>query len=334
MFFLLPESYALIEGRFIFHGGHFLHSLISDGFLVTVFYVNAYFLLPKLIQEKKYVYYGLFLLVILSISYLITWQFHPGHHRHRELDEHELMEIRMGIEEPHHGIPFGMWFFPPVLFVTLSTIYWLVLERMQFEKRQENLIRENLITQTSFLRSQVAPHFLFNVLNGFVSLARKKSDDLEPMMIKLSGLMQYMLYESDADRVTLKKEIDYISDYIDLQKMRFGNRADIHFEAHVTGFEATMIPPMLFIPFVENAFKHSASCERIEISIKITQSNQQIVLEVRNSYDPQSARERTSGIGISNTKKRLDLTYPGNHDLNITSINNEFVVILHIPDHD
>ena len=144
---------------------------------------------------------------------------------------------------------------------------------------------ENLKTELSFLRSQVSPHFMFNVLNNMVALARKQSDALEPSLIKLSSLLRYMLYETDEEKVLVEREIEYLNNYIDLQKQRFGKniRITTSFDEREKGYT---IEPMLLIPFVENAFKHGTgiitdAC----IDIHLLVHNGKLVFTVRNRYN-------------------------------------------------
>src|SRR5205085_9613351 len=145
-------------------------------------------------------------------------------------------------------------FFFVLFFLAASTAYCLVKDRIHNERIAHEKQTENLKTELSFLHSQVRPHFMFNIMNNMVALARKKSDILEPSLIKLSALLRYMLYETD-EKVPLKKEIEYLQSYIDLQRQRFGNT--VHIRTSMQEEEQHYeIEPMLLIPFVENAFKH------------------------------------------------------------------------------
>jgi LytS/YehU family sensor histidine kinase len=123
------------------------------------------------------------------------------------------------------------------------------------EKIKSDLENERLKSELSFLRSQISPHFMFNLLNSMVSLARKKSDLLEPMLIKMSEILRYMLYEKDDSKIPIEKEHAYLNNYIDLQILRFGKKVKVNFESNLEN-TSLLIEPMLLIPFVENAFKH------------------------------------------------------------------------------
>jgi LytS/YehU family sensor histidine kinase len=188
---------------------------------------------------------------------------------------------------------------------------------------------ENLKTELSFLRSQISPHFLFNVLNNIVALVRLKSDELEPTILKLSSLMQYMLYETDDEKVLLKSEADYLQSYIDLQKLRFGDRLKLNVNLGLKEDWHT-IEPMLLISFVENAFKHGTGMiENPIIDISLQAVNNELAFIVKNKFiDDDQAKDQVSGIGLINVKRRLQLLYGKNHDLNIDSTDQWFIVTL------
>lgn len=205
-------------------------------------------------------------------------------------------------------------------------------DRLRADKLAKENENENLKTELSLLRSQVSPHFMFNVLNNMVSLARKKSDILEPSLIKLSSLMRYMLYETNEEKVSLEKEIDYLHSYIDLQQQRFGKKLTVNVTIDAVDGQY-QIEPMLLVPFVENAFKHGTGLIEDSI-IEINLSAQRNILQftVRNKYDPLSKdiKDTSSGIGLNNVMRRLNLLYANEHTLLITKENNWFVVSLQI----
>jgi LytS/YehU family sensor histidine kinase len=207
---------------------------------------------------------------------------------------------------------------------------------MKEESLAKERINENLKTELTLLRSQVSPHFMFNVLNNMVALARKKSDDLEASLIKLSSLMRYMLYEADENVVRLEKEIEYLQSYIDLQQQRFGRNLRLNVVFNVTS-DQYEIEPMLLIPFVENAFKHGTGwIENPEIDIELTARDNSLVFLVRNKYGDMEdeVKDKSSGIGLVNVKRRLNLLYGSNHQLLIEKDKNWFTVSLHLKLHE
>lgn len=204
-------------------------------------------------------------------------------------------------------------------------------DQLKTETRVKEIETENLKTELSFLRSQVSPHFMFNVLNNMVALARKGSDQLESSLIKLSSLLRYMLYETNEQSVALDKEVEYMQSYIDLQQQRFGKNVEL--QVDLTGIDNNyFIEPMLLIPFVENAYKHGilmTGATEIKILLKVNKGLLQFY--VRNKFNEvESDRDQTTGIGIKNVQRRLNLLYQNRHDLKITKEGNYFMVSLEI----
>lgn len=201
------------------------------------------------------------------------------------------------------------------------------------EKKKQALIREKLTAELNFLKTQLNPHFLFNVLNMAYSSASRKGDTQTADIIeKLSVLMRYMIYESNAEKVDVEREIVFIRHYINLQKMRFSSDIPVTVtfavEGHYTGYQ---IAPLILIPFIENAFKYGIKLEqKSDISLKMIFQNGEMVFTARNTLfkNSQAVNGNKSGIGIKNTKKRLAILYPNRHQLNIIRHEKEFVVSL------
>ena len=262
---------------------------------IGLFYFNAFFLYSNFLTRSRWWLY------VLSIAVLIGG-FYYG----------KLFIINKWFAElANDENVFAFTFFPIIFFLIISTIYRLVLDKIHSEKTQ-------LATELKFLRSQVSPHFLFNVLNNLVSMARHKSDLLEPSLIKLSGLMRYMLYEANDCKVSTAQEIDYIRNYIELQKMRFGDDVEIRTTIHEKD-GGHIIEPMLLIPLVENAFKHGVAIGSSQfISVDLTLENYILSLSVKNSFAKDgNSKDSNSGIGLNNLRSRLNLLYPQRHMLTI-----------------
>jgi len=289
--------------------------LLFHGYIVCLFYLNAFVLVPYVLYKRGIVFY---VLATLAGVILLGWLLHlvsPPHHGHG-----------------HHRPPDMLFRFAfPGLFVcAISTTYRILGDRMRSEQKIGELENEQLKTELSFLRSQVSPHFMFNVLNNIVSLARKKSDLVEPTVIQLSSLMRYMLYESDEEKVSLDKEVEYLRSYIDLQKMRFGDELPATFEVNIASVKNS-IEPMLLIPFVENAFKHGAvSGGGAGISITLKTWEEELLFMVDNKFTPGNAepKDKSPGIGLNNVKRRLNLLYGDQHTLEISQNHDTFTVIL------
>ncbi|HEX4374258.1 MAG TPA: histidine kinase [Puia sp.] len=284
---------------------------------VAYFYFNAYVLVPKFILKKKYWQY--ILTQFLSAAWLLA----------------EATLLFKLFFSPEHFNASGLLFinfFIYLFFFALSLAYQLINEKVKSDKLTSERENENLKTELSLLRSQVSPHFMFNVLNNMVALARKHSDQLEPSLIKLSSLMRYMLYEADEDKVPLEREIEYLQSYIDLQQQRFGQKVKVN--VTVDAPDGTLeIEPMLLIPFVENAFKHGTGLiEDAQIDIDLRAKNNVLQFMVRNKYNSASEeiKDKTSGIGLVNVKRRLNLLYNKSYSLLITEQDNWFVISLQL----
>ena len=222
--------------------------------------------------------------------------------------------------------------FPSIFILACSTAFTMFRDRLNLDRLAKEKENENLKTELSFLRSQVSPHFMFNVLNNMVALARKKTDELEPSLIKLSSLLRYMLYETDEEKVLLEKEVEYLQSYIDLQIQRFGKKVRVVVDMNEID-NSYFIEPMLLIPFVENAFKHgTGSVENAEIDIQLRAKNKLLHFKVSNRFNEnvQEVKDKTSGIGLQNVKRRLNLLYNSQHTLHISNSGNQYVVSLQL----
>lgn len=190
--------------------------------------------------------------------------------------------------------------------------------------------KERLRTELKFLRAQMNPHFLFNTLNNIYALARKKSDDTAEVVMRLSKLLRFMLYESGNGRISLASEIKLLEDYINLEKIRYNSRLSVTLERQMAD-EEQLIVPLLLLPFVDNAFKHGASESRFNsyIHIYIKEQDGWLYFRVDNSCENCETDTGNSGIGLSNVKRQLELEYPG-HLLQVTNGKDKFSIELTI----
>ncbi|MBK8518219.1 MAG: histidine kinase [Saprospiraceae bacterium] len=217
-----------------------------------------------------------------------------------------------------------------VLVAAISTGYGLLDDFVIREKNLAEKQKEKLQSELSFLRSQISPHFIFNILNSIVYLIRSNATLAESVTLKLSNLMRYMLYDSENAQISLDKEISYVENYIELQKIRFEEDVDIQYEKKG---EAThqLIEPMLIIPFVENAFKHGVGMVEnptIKINVETTDNSFNFAVENKLSPEIASDKDESSGIGLKNVQRRLELLYPHNHKLDIKTEDGWFKVNL------
>lgn len=214
--------------------------------------------------------------------------------------------------------------------IGISACYRLLNDYQREHRLQTEREKARLQSELSFLRSQISPHFMFNLMNSLASLARKKSDLLEPVIIKMSDLLRYMLYDSDEKKVLVSKEANYLSSYIELQQLRFGHNVDIELQINIQN-DYVAIEPMLLIPFVENAFKHGTGLIKkpfITISLETSENVLKFIVTNRYSHSQIETKDKSSGIGLANVKRRLELLYPESHQLNIYKDNDMFVTQL------
>ncbi|WP_143305126.1 sensor histidine kinase [Chitinophaga vietnamensis] len=209
-----------------------------------------------------------------------------------------------------------------IMTVAPAMIIKLVLDFMRTSTRSLRLQRDNLNLEVSFLKSQLNPHFLFNTLNNIYALSIK-NDALAPDLIMyLSEMMRYTLYDSNTEKVALSKEAEFLKNYVELESIRYGKSADIYFKCDPEGLEAHQIAPLLMFPFVENAFKysHSTAVGHCWIHAAMHVEEGRLFFEITNSKGEVPEKKKgIGGIGLANTRKRLSLLYPGRHELEMTN---------------
>lgn len=296
----------------------FIISRVSDLLLIGFFYLNAELLIARLFYKKKYFLYNLIVLACFLAYVTFTW----------------LLFRNFVYTDVFFTFRRHLFFctFIFLFILACSIAYKTIKDKISFDNLSMERQNENLRTELSLLRSQVSPHFMFNVLNNMVALARKKSELLEPSLIKLSSLMRYMLYETGEQKVSLEKECDYLQSYIDLQLQRFGNKLTINLRIEQPD-KSYEIEPMLLIPFVENAFKHGTGLmANAEITVLLSAQANNLNFLVTNKFDPLSltVKDNASGIGLANVKRRLELLYRKEHHLHIIQVEDTFKIALQI----
>ena len=293
--------------------------IIGSGIcFILFFYLHSYLLIPFYLFRNKKVTYLLFVLavfvVVTAVPALIF----------------SLIEHPAGARGPS----IGRRIFPALFLLMASASLGLYRENFRLEKNRKVKETEHLRTELSFLRSQVNPHFMLNVLNSMALLARRKSDLLEPVLMELAALMNYMLYDVNNEKISLEDEIKYLQSYIDLQLLRFGDDVTVRFRTP-EGIGHRYIEPMLLIPLVENAFKHGIGLvddPEIVIDIRPAEADR-LSMTVSNKYNPliREQDSRPPGIGLKNLTKRLELIYPGQFELQVGNKDHLFITTLNIP---
>jgi two-component system LytT family sensor kinase len=324
--FVLPFLLRILLFRSDPRTGSLTDTFFSFLTIIAIFYVHTYLVYPLLGQRYGKWWYGVSLAGLLFFFFLSMSYF---------MRDLSVLNTAHGLA-PVPGKPKAARIalvFPFALVIFCSFSYRMYLEKI----RQKELIKEmettHLKTELDFLRSQVSPHFMFNLMNTLVSMARQKSELMEPSLISLSQLMRYMLYDSGSQKIGLSAEIEYLKNYINLQLLRFGDT--VRFNLFLSGDpQGYAIEPMLLIPFVENAFKHGTANvddPAIEVVARIDNNLGRLELKVMNNVSPQKSRsEANSGIGLANVKRRLTLMYPDKHTISVQETNDLYTVDLMI----
>jgi len=313
LLFIVP--FLVLQGQTVDTGLPHNFFIITNLYHIGLFYLNAYYLFPRLFTKKWWWIYLLIVAAIVKTSYYLKlWLL-------------QLTNPSFILTSFNRRIIF----FPAIAFIVASVIFRLVFNRIQREKREKEIQAERLDSELKLLRSQISPHFLFNMMTNMVALARQKSDLLEPSLIKLSDLLRYMLYGPGKEQLRMSDEIDYLKSYIELQQLRFGDSVQLQLDIKNEETDC-FIEPMLLVPFVENAFKHgSGAMPHPYIHIQLVTQNKQLAFRVTNNYSKeQLSKDNSPGIGIKNVKNRLSLLYPGKHTLSIKDSDEQYQVTLNL----
>ena len=337
-FFILTSLIQFYESPFKINNDFYVQWITG----IALFYLNYFYLVPNLLLEKRYwlyfafVFFLVFVFMVVRINYFIP-EF--NHLRPTNMFPPKMLppDVANFIKEGRNiriikaKQPLFFKIGPSLFYILIITISAIIRTLSEFYNNQQNkLIAETHRTNTEliYLRKQTNPHFLFNSLNSIYSLAHKKSDLVPDAIVTLSELMRYMLYETDNKTVALEKEINYIQNYIELQKLRLNNIEDIFINVH-GDTKNKFIEPLLLISFVENAFKYGTDYKgaaHVKIKVFILENN--LDFRIENTIENYIKDPENSGIGLVNIQNRLDLLYPNAHQLIITQDSNYYRVHL------
>lgn len=290
---LMPLPYALIR------------TLIMGVFHAILAYINLYILLPQYFEKGRFVQYGLLALGLVILTGILRMATDFGLSQFFQAYE-TLIFSRTHIA--------GMLVsgFTMILVTSSARMIDTWYQKQQLEDR---LSSQQLEAELKFLKAQVNPHFLFNSLNNIYTLTLTQSEQAAPMILKLSEMMRYMLYECKSEWIPLASEIQYLHNFIELQELKTENQQEIHFEVmgDVSGIQ---VPPLLFAPLFENAFKHGnledTKTGWLRADLTITPDHLQ--LNIKNTFKSQARKDGVGGIGLENIRKRLELIYPNRHE--------------------
>lgn len=293
-------------------------------FLAAATYLNILILIPRLLKAKKYIYFVLANIVNITIFSFLMFVVTVFSYNDVGIDD-------SGWE--HHVLYLTSIIYV-LVFIVASTLVYFIKEWYKLKdiaNQMMKLEKEKLESEHQALKAQLNPHFLFNTLNNLYSLSVAKSDLVPQTILKLSDLMSYILYECKEDLVGLDKEIEFLNNYIALEKLR-SSKIQLSFNCNVNGSKMR-ISPLLFIPFIENAFKHSKSDNKDpEIKINLIVDNNELRFSCVNSIGSEQNKldNKYGGVGIDNVKKRLNLLYPNRHSLELSETETHFKAAMRI----
>jgi len=296
------------------------NELINVFFYAAIIYFNLFYLIPNYLTKKRFFTYAALLIlsaiIITPLKVLVLY--------------FKLSSMPLAQNELLRNL--NWYFLVTFLIAGLSTIIKIISDWTRQLRERQALETQTMQSELRFLKSQVNPHFLFNTLNNLYALTLKKDEKAPEIVIKLSEMMRYMLYECNEKRVPLQKEVNYIKNYLELEKLRQGKNVDINFELKGQ-IRDQQIAPLLFITFLENSFKHGLSNQIDQgfVNIHLEAYDDWVRFYIENSKPeaaPAQVHKRSGGIGLVNVHRRLNLLYPDRHELKIYDNPNTYAVDL------
>ena len=324
--------------------------IISSTYLIGFYYLNTLYLIPKLFFKKNWGWYTIIIVALLLLflylpewmSSLFTEPFQdPGMPQGMSnIPNHAFDSLALHHQPPpprpprrmsrhFRFFPGSYWIF--LLVFAISTCISVIQQWLKLEANTKEIEKEKLGTELQFLKSQINPHFIFNTLNNIYSLALTGSDKTASSILKLSAIMRYIISDAVVNYVTLEREVEFTKHIIDLQMDRVTDKVSVDFSI-IGSIEDKMIAPLIFIPFVENAFKYGVSTkEATKIIFRLEVDKDKLTFCSSNTkVKSENDNRETTGIGINNVRRRLVLLYPEKHDLIIDESENLFSVKLQI----
>ncbi len=301
-------------------------NLVEFPIHIIVVYINIYYLIPKLILKRRYLTYVLSLVFMLAMVYLVRtglnyvlvtkeiWPEAGGSGKFMELNH--IIAVVLG----------------ELYVIGFVSAIKLVIDWSLEKRRNEQLAKLQLSTELKYLRTQIQPHFFFNTLNNLYALTLKKSDNAPRMVIKISNLMQYVLYGVNSSKADLLEEINHINAYIDVERFRFNERVECEMDIIGT-IEDVNVPSLLLMTFIENCFKHGLKDnEKVKVNMSFeVVGKAYLIFKLSNTFNPNTKHNNEKGIGIANTKRRLNLLFNSDYEFNTTIKNNIYNLYLKIP---
>lgn len=319
--FFIPHIFASIP----FHPKLMLYELMIYIAPVFVFYVHADALVPHFFVKRHYIQYFLLLILLFIVFKVGVSFFETFHEKYIDL----LRELNYQPKHPRvQNSPQTLQLVAFFMTLAASGMYSYSIQNAKREKKMRELEKRQVESNLQLLKSQLSPHFLFNAMNSLYSMSLKKSEELPKAILTISDLLRYVTYDSAENMVPIQKEIDYIENYLRIQRMRMATESVVDFA--VTNNNPTVqIAPMILIPFVENAFKHGKNGNGevcITSTLKVTEL--EVDFYIKNTKSAENQKDKVHGIGIQNVKTRLELLYGNKYSLDIVDDENYYEVSL------
>ncbi len=313
---------------------HFYANTVTYG---IIFYISYLYLVPKLyFENKKGSYIILTFLLIVALYFLLFFfnkYFLYDAEKNRQFEEMmKLLNPDKKMRPPMEVFRIMNFLFTSLLIAGFALGLGYMDKNREIEKRGKELEKEKLHSELAFLKNQVSPHFFFNTLNNIYSLTTFDTQAAQESILRLSKLMRYLLYDSEHGETQLSNEIEFMNNYIALMKLRINPRVSLNV-SFPSEYRDISIPPLLFVPFIENAFKHGISSKETSfINIKMDINHDVLIFTTENSMgsNTQPSDSEHSGIGLDNVRKRLSLLFPGKHEMNVSQDDKVFRVSLKI----
>ena len=313
------QSFLTSIGRFFYYGiQFFLRFIVYYAF----YYVNKYYLIPQFLSKKGIVYYGFVMVLTILVAYPILSQF-----IYLLPFVHELSPDTYNLPHPFikdRGLI-------PASIMILSVPVIVAMQWFEQSSQIANLEKEKSATELNLLKQQINPHFFFNTLNNLYALSIVKDKQTPEVILQLSELMRYVIYKGKEEKVALAEEIKYIEDYVQLQQIRLHKKLDFKFDKEIAD-EKLQIPPLLFITFVENAFKHGIEPAEKDCSLHLSLQStaNSLIFSCENSIEEKNTAP--SGIGLDNLRRRMQLRFPNTHKITLLEGQNNYSTTLEIKD--
>lgn len=314
----LPMIIALVPvGKWIVEYPDF--ALVLIVFLYALYFSIQKMNLPQKFMERKYLQIGVFMIVVLGLTFLISRFPYPHHVLANHTNPGRVISLRIQT----------VWFMS-LLIIGFSLAISLLFELFRQILLKRDIEKKKTLAELALYKAQINPHFLFNTLNALYGLVVCKSDKAEEAFIRFSSLIKYTYMRVEAEKVSLSEEVDYIRNYLELQRLRLDSHTTINFSVSLRGGDP-MIPPMILISFVENAFKYGTSTLRnSEISISVAFQDNVLKFYCENDIVNEPSGKSKEAVGIGNTVARLERIYPDRFSLETGKLDGKFIVELQI----